>query len=142
MDNQNPNNEVTELVEDLLTELINDLVVKRNFTDFRFLTNIYQRNEVKRRYLQIKFCHKLLKKSAAASFKKYLSKLKEDNDQFESLVIYSDTNTILNAFSREIRILLDMLDEFYEYTLGGHLFNVLIGNDRADEDLRDFRYRR
>lgn len=139
MDNQNPNNEVTELIGDLLTELINELVIKQNFTEFQFLRNIYQRNEVKRRYVQIKFCRKLLKNSAEASLKDYLNNLEKDNDQFESLVVYSDTNVIIEAFSREIGTLLNMLDEFYEYTLSGHIFDILLGGDRADEDLRDFR---
>lgn len=139
MDNQNPNNEVTELIGDLLTELINELVVEQNFTEFQFLRNIYQRNEVKRRYVQIKFCRKLLRNSAASALKDYLNSLGKDNDQFESLVIYSDTNIIIEAFSREIGTLLNMLDEFYEYTLSGHVFDVLLGGDRADEDLRDFR---
>lgn len=139
MDNQNPNNEVTELIGDLLTELINELVIEQNFTEFQFLRNIYQRNEVKRRYVQIKFCRKLLRNSAAKALKDYLSNLEKDNDQFESLVIYSDTNVIIEAFSREIGILLNILDEFYEYTLSGHIFSVLLGNDRAEEDLRDFR---
>lgn len=139
MDNQNPNNEVTELIGDLLTELINELVIGQNFTEFQFLRNIYQRNEVKRRYVQIKFCCKLLRNSAASALKDYLNSLGKDTDQFESLVIYSDTNIIIEAFSREIGTLLNMLDEFYEYTLSGHIFDVLLGGDRADEDLRDFR---
>lgn len=139
MDNQNPNNEVTELIGDLLTELINELVIEQNFTEFQFLRNIYQRNEIKRRYVQIKFCRKLLKNSAEAALKEYLNGLEKNDDQFESLVIYSDTNVIIEAFSREIGILLNILDEFYEYTLSGHIFSVLLGNDRAEEDLRDFR---
>lgn len=139
MDNQDPNNEVAELIGDLLTELIDELVVEQNFTDFQFLRNIHQRNDVKRRYVQINFCRKLLKKSAAAALKEYLSGLEKDKDQFESLVIYSDTNLIIEALSREIGTLLSMLDEFYEYTLSGHIFDVLLGNDRAEEDLRDFR---
>lgn len=139
MDNQNPNNEVTELIGDLLTELINELVIEQNFTEFQFLRNIYQRNEIKRRYVQIKFCRKLLKNSAETALKEYLNGLEKNDDQFESLVIYSDTNVIIEAFSREIGILLNILDEFYEYTLSGHIFSVLLGNDRAEEDLRDFR---
>lgn len=142
MDNQDPNNEVAEAIGDLLTELINELVVEQNFTKFQLLRNIYQRNEIKRRYIQIKFCRKLLKSSASAALKGYLNGLEEDQDQFESLVAYHDTNTIIEALSREMRGLLDILDEFYEYTLSGHILNVLLGNDRADEDLRDFRYRR
>lgn len=112
---------------------------KRDFTEPHFICSVAERNYIKLDYVKLGILTKVFKKAATASFKTYTKACETGDGDFELLAAYITLQDCLDFFKLERAILRDMLEEYYEYVLDGHIFDFLAGNDRSEEDLYDRR---
>ncbi len=79
--------------------------------------------------------------AANEAFRQYKETLRQGLDTFNNLYSYRTYRICQKFYTEEYELYENLLNEFFSYTLfGGHIIDVLLGNDRTDEDLKtDFR---
>ena len=84
---------------------------------------------------------KMFKKLYDSTSKTYLTQVAEGNPDLETLMALKQFKICMDFYRDETKILDDMLLEYTEYVLSGHVIDTLVGNIRPDEDLYDYRGR-
>ena len=133
--------EKTELTED---EKFFEAVVKKalsgKHSDFEFIKT-YEACETARLYkISVKRLSKVFKTLYKKSMKTYAKDIMTDEQKLETLMSMKQFKICHDYFEKEREIAKDMLDEYYAYLTGGHIFDQLIMNGvRSDDDCVDYR---
>jgi hypothetical protein len=83
----------------------------------------------------------MFKKLYDSTYKSYLAQVAMGNPDLETLMALKQFKICTDFYKDETKILNDMLSEYTEYVLSGHVIDTLVGNIRPDEDLYDHRGR-
>ena len=133
--------EKTELTED---EKFFEAVVKKalsgKHSDFEFIKT-YEACETARLYkISVKRLSKVFKTLYKKSMKTYAKDIMTDEQKLETLMSMKQFKICHDYFEKEREIAKDMLDEYYAYLTGGHIFDQLVMNGvRSDDDCVDYR---
>lgn len=77
----------------------------------------------------------MFKKLYNSTYKSYLTQVEAGNPDLETLMALKQFKICTDFYDDETKILDDMLSEYTEYILSGHVIDTLVGNIRPDEDL-------
>lgn len=83
---------------------------------------------------------KAFKREAKRTYKEYCKELREAYTTSDTLIQYRTFLICADYFNQEARAVYDMMDEYTAYLTSGHIMSdVVLGYQRKEEDLRDYR---
>ena len=121
--------------------LVND-ALKGEHTKFEFIKNT---NQLLFAYLCRRDRRKvvdLFKKLQKDFIKEYCKEIKFDLQDYDLVFTIKQLELVIDFYSKEAATLTEMITEYKEYLFSGHIFSsIIMGNERADEDLIDYRFK-
>ena len=108
-------------------------------SEFEFLRCFQDRAAAKMYYYSTTKVIYIFKDIYASTYKAYLKQIKTGTQDLQTIIALKQFKQCVDYYERERRIAADMLDEYSEYVLSGHVIDTLVGNYRSDEDLWDHR---
>lgn len=110
-------------------------------SDFSFIRSWGERAQAK----MVKFSYivaaRLFKKIYKTAYKNYVKNVLFGIQIVNNLIIVKQLKQCAEYYQKEAEIVQDMINEYDEYLLNGHIIDALLGNYRPDEDLWDHRGR-
>lgn len=83
---------------------------------------------------------KAFKKETMRTYKEYCKELKETYTTTDTLIQYRTLLICADYYKQEADMIYDMIIEYLVYLARGHVMSdVVLGNQRKEEDLRDYR---
>ena len=78
---------------------------------------------------------RLFKKVYKAAYENYIQNVLLGIQMVNTIIIVKQLKQCVDYYQKEAEIVQDMIDEYDEYMLNGHIIDTLLGNYRPDEDL-------
>jgi hypothetical protein len=110
-------------------------------SNFEFLRSAQDRTSAKIVRFSYATVSKMFKKLYESTYKTYLKQVELGDQDVETLMALKQFKHCMEFYDDEAKIVDDMLDEYSEYILSGHLLDMLLGRIRSEEDLWDHRGR-
>lgn len=131
--------EFSEDPKEIFSELVKK-ALKGKQSDFEFIRT-YETCKVARYYkISVKRVSKVFKTLYKKLMKTYAKDIMTDEQKLEMLMSMKQFEICYRYYEKECEIAKDMLDEYYAYLTGGHIFDQLIMNGvRSDDDCVDYR---
>ena len=109
-------------------------------SDFEFIRT-YETCKVARYYkIGVKRVYKTFKTLYKKLMKIYAKDIMADEQKLEMLMSMKQFEICYDYYKKEYELAKDMLDEYYAYLTGGHMFDQLVMNGvRSDDDCVDYR---
>ena len=135
----NNSNPVNSGEEDFL-ELVHRALDSKH-SNFEFLRSAQDRTSAKIVRFSYATISKMFKKLYEATYKTYLKQVELGDQDVETLMALKQFKHCMEFYDDEAKIVDDMLEEYSEYILSGHVIDTLLGKVRSDKDLWDHRRR-
>ena len=110
-------------------------------SNFEFLRSAQDRTSAKIVRFSYATVSKMFRKLYNSTYKTYLKQVELGDQDIETLMALKQFKHCMEFYDDEAKIVDDMLDEYSEYILSGHLLDMLLGRIRPEEDLWDHRGR-
>ena len=110
-------------------------------SNFEFLRSAQDRTSAKIVRFSYATISKMFKKLYESTYKTYLKQVEFGEQDVETLMALKQFKHCMEFYDNEAKIVDDMLEEYTEYILSGHVVDTLLGKVRPDEDLHDYRGR-
>lgn len=110
-------------------------------SNFEFLRSAQDRTSAKIVRFSYATVSKMFKKLYESTYKTYLKQVELGDQDVETLMALKQFKHCMEFYNDESKIVDDMLEEYTEYILSGHVIDTLLGKVRPDEDLWDHRGR-
>jgi hypothetical protein len=78
---------------------------------------------------------KLFKKMYKAAYENHVKNVLLGIQAVETLIIIKQLKQCVDYYQKEAEIIQDMINEYDEYILNGHIIDTLLGRPRSEEDL-------
>ena len=128
---------VNETQQKLLTILEHAQTAKPS--EFRLILNWNDLKYCQHKVKSFKLLVKGLRRAADGLFKGYCTGVANSKSDFVKLLAYQQLVQAAVFYENEIKVFLEMLDEYDTYLGKGNFLWSYLGGMRAEEDLRDFR---
>lgn len=128
---------VNETQQKLLTILEHAQTAKPS--EFRLILNWNDLKYCQHKVKSFKLLVKGLRRAADGLFKGYCTGVANSESDFVKLLAYQQLVQAVVFYENEIKVFLEMLDEYDTYLGKGNFLWAYLGGMRAEEDLRDFR---
>ena len=135
----NNSNPVNSGEEDFL-ELVHRALDSKH-SNFEFLRSAQDRTSAKIVRFSYATISKMFKKLYESTYKTYLKQVELGDQDVETLMALKRFKHCMEFYDDESKIMDDMLEEYTEYILSGHVIDTLLGKVRPDKDLWDHRGR-
>lgn len=135
----NNSNPVNSGEEDFL-ELVHRALDSKH-SNFEFLRSAQDRTSAKIVRFSYATVSKMFKKLYESTYKTYLKQVELGDQDVETLMALKQFKHCMEFYDDESKIMDDMLEEYTEYILSGHVIDTLLGKVRPDKDLWDHRGR-
>ena len=123
-----------------LTKKLIEVAESGKHRDFEFITNIDSLATAKVLRDALEKLVTAFKKTAKMSYNLYLSRLKAGYDNVEFLLQYKTFSYCADYYKEEYKLVVNMIQEYHAYLLyGWHLIDHLLGREREEKDLYDYR---
>lgn len=138
--NQWNNNLTTPTAEEkeLFKNLVQTALAGKN-SEFEFIRCWHDRCSIKNYVIQMSSIINMFTKLCKTTYKTYLNQINLDLQDIQVLLALKQFKQCRDYYKQERSIALDMLDEYTEYVLRGHILDTLMGEIRPDTDLVDYR---
>jgi negative regulator of genetic competence, sporulation and motility len=110
-------------------------------SNFEFLRSAQDRTSAKIVRFSYATVSKMFKKLYESTYKTYLKQVEFGEQDVETLMALKQFKHCMEFYDDEAKIVDDMLEEYTECILSGHVIDTLLGKVRPDEDLHDYRGR-
>lgn len=131
------NKEINE--EEIFTELV-EQALEGKHTSFEFIKNFDQFLFAIGCWKDRKNLVKLFKQLEKEFIKEYVEQIKTSEQDFNLIASIKQVATVKEYYKEEAAILAEMIKEYKAYVLNGHIVSTIVGIDRREEDLYDFRF--
>ena len=140
-------NNITKLLvgkEDIssaeLTKQLIETAEKGKHRNFEFITNIDTLSVAKTLRDALEKLVTAFTKTAKMSYNLYVIRLKAGSSPVEFLLQYKTFSHCAKFYKEEYKILTNMIQEYHAYLMySWHLFDHLLGREREEKDLYDYR---
>lgn len=123
-----------------LTKKLIEVAESGKHRDFEFIMNIDSLATAKVLRDALEKLVTAFKKTAKMSYNLYLSRLKAGYDNVEFLLQYKTFSYCADYYKEEYKLVVNMIQEYHAYLLyGWHLIDHLLGREREEKDLYDYR---
>jgi hypothetical protein len=124
--------------EDLFMDLVQRALTEKN-SQFEFIRHWQDRLAAKTYCFSIDTVLKIFRNLYSSTYKTYLTQVKVNEQDLQTILALKQFKQCINYYQKEKEIAEDMLEEYSEYVLSGHVIDTLVGKYRPDEDLWDHR---
>lgn len=131
------NEEMTN--EEIFNELIAQALEGKH-TPFEFIRNFSQLLFALDCRRDRKNLLKLFQKLEKDFIKEYTNQIRSNSQDINLVTSIKQLATVKDYYIKEVNILSDMVSEYKAYVLNGHITDTILGIERAEEDLYDFRF--
>ena len=125
-------------IKELLVNLIDQAETSKNI-EFRYIRAWNEYREVCKAYKYKKAVTKLLLASADTIFKKYCKEVSKQHGQFNKLLGYRSLASAAEFYSKDTKVIADMIDEYETYLLAGNFLDFILGTQRSLDKMWDHR---
>lgn len=134
---QNENKKLSQ-EEELFHQLVSK-ALKKDKSKFEFIKSLEELFVVNTYISGVKKVVKMFKNLYSQLQAQYVKEIESDSTNIATLVNLVRFKHCREFYEAEIALAKDMRNEYKAYVFGGHFIDTVIGNQRADEDLVDFR---
>ena len=113
--------------------------LKGEQSTFEFIGHWGIRSLIKQYIKGVEHVIKVFTNLEKSTYKTYLSEIEQGIQNFKTILALRQFNQCRHFYEIEKLIAEDMLNEHLYYVFSGHIWDTLIGNDRKEEDLVDYR---
>lgn len=139
--NDEPNGEEhrdQEAEKELFTDLVNK-ALKGEHTKFNFLRCWSDRTPVKQYIFGITATLKMFSDLVDKTTESYIDQIAKDEQDLGLILALKQFTQCKDYYEQELFLAEDILNEYWSYIFGGHIWDTLVGNIRKDEDMVDYR---
>ena len=125
--------------KEYFSELVNKALEGKH-SDFEFIKNIYMLKTARLYRRGLKKVIKVFKALIKGLIKAYSKGILNETDKLDMIMAIKQFEVCLNYYKKEHAIAKDMLTEYREYVLHGHILKQLVFlSDRPEEECIDYR---
>lgn len=125
--------------KEYFSELVNKALEGKH-SDFEFIKNIYMHKTARLYKRGIKKVIKVFKALIKGLTKAYSKGIQNETDRFDMILALKQFDACLIYYKQEYAIATDMLAEYREYVLRGHILKQFVFmSDRPEEECIDYR---